>query len=1079
MRSNNNITMHLLTPVFVAAAAAIAPAPAQLVVDLNTRLVTRDSEPRVMCQHAGVTYMVANDQTHGIELWRTDGTTAGTFMLADVEPGSGGGGGFCIGGAPNGVLFLEMHNQATGRELWRSDGTAAGTFMLRDIAPGQQSGLGSAVGMIQGSSLLVFLGIPDVAERQLWVSDGTVAGTQMMMDLNEASTGFGEFSIGPTLYFGTYTAADEAQLWSTDGTVAGTQPIRQFNTGGSGIVPYGFVSLGSRAVFRFGDANTEQLWSTDGTNPGTFQLTNFPSGSSIGFTAKAGTTGMIAVVNAPARQLWGTDGLTAEIIDGPTNDLASTFSALHILPNRVVFGAETPATGDELWTTDGTDAGTQLLADFTPGVGGSSFTEPFDSGDLHFFAVGDTFYATDGTPGGTREINLPANANKIPMDGATDATRSFFLTVDTSDFNVNDRQFQLWRYDRAANQATLVKQMTSRFSEIDAMIAGRALFWFDDPDVGIELWMSDGTVAGTTVLRDIATQIRTQTGVTRIFASVDGLALFAGTDDVSQGFTLWRTDGTAAGTVNVSRDVQPASRNVATLSGNRVLFGGASAATGVELWVTNGTAAGTSFLRDINPGAPSSSPGSCAGPEMVVLNGFAYFAADDGTSGIELWRSDGTANGTQRVMDVEAGASSSGPCNFAVFNGHVYFAATSAGDTELWRTDGTAAGTVQVANIHPTGSSLPRALLVYQNALYFAAVGPDTLYYLYRSDGTAAGTTQVPGSPGTNFFGVNPLIVVGNFLYYGLCTNTCGLWRTDGTATGHLALGPGAIGAPFPSRTYGAVGGKLVFANHEAATGVELWETDGTTAGTRLLKEINTNLGGSSFPFDFFDFNGVLYFRANETSELQQALWRTDGTAAGTVRVTSASPGFFMRTPVIVLSGWDAVVAGNRLIYSADDGLTSPELWAHENLAPVASADSVSTNAGAAVTINVTSNDSDEDGAITTSTLRVVTAPANGTVTFDTTAGTARYTPNAGFSGTDQFTYAVADNQRREAAAATVSVTVAAAPTPPPANNGGGGGGGGGSLGLTAVLGLMLLLLTSTSLRAAGLRGARTLACYA
>jgi ELWxxDGT repeat protein len=335
-------------------------------------------------------------------------------------------------------------------------------------------------------------------------------------------------------------------------------------------------------------------------------------------------------------------------------------------------------------------------------------------------------------------------------------------------------------------------------------------------------------------------------------------------------------------------------------------------------------------------------------------------------------------------------------------------------------------------------------------------VGPDTLYYLYRSDGTAAGTVQVPGSPGTHFFGVNPLIAVGNFLYYALCTTTCGLWRTDGTATGHLSLGPGAIGSPFPSRTFGAVGGKLLFANHAADTGVELWETDGTTAGTRLLKDINTNLGGSSFPFDFFDFNGVLYFRANETSELEQTLWRTDGTAAGTVRVTSASPGFFMRSPVIVLSGWNAVVVGNRLIFSADDGITSPELWTHENTAPVAGADSASTNAGAAVTINVTANDTDDDGSIAPSTLRVVTAPSNGTVTFDTAAGTARYTPNAGFSGTDQFTYTVADNQRREAAATTVSVTVAAPPPPPPANN---GGGGGGSLGSTTVLALLFLFL--------------------
>ena len=111
---------------------------------------------------------------------------------------------------------------------------------------------------------------------------------------------------------------------------------------------------------------------------------------------------------------------------------------------------------------------------------------------------------------------------------------------------------------------------------------------------------------------------------------------------------------------------------------------------GVELWKTDGTAAGTVLVADINPSG-SGSPGS-----FVVFNNTLFFSATDGVHGIELWKSDGTAAGTVRVKDIRVGGLSGAfvDCRMAVSNGQLFFAAVDiTHGAELWKTDGTEAGT--------------------------------------------------------------------------------------------------------------------------------------------------------------------------------------------------------------------------------------------------------------------------------------------------------------------------------------------------------------------------------------------------
>lgn len=365
----------VLTAVLYAAGSAIRPV--QLVVDLNTRPVSRDSDPQfALCDVGPYKLLFADDKVHGRELWRTDGTAAGTILLADTEPDPRVGATLlCIGKSSSGVLYYEGRTEATGIELWRTDGTPAGTHVVRDINPGTGHGFVGAVGFV--GTELVFIASPTADSRQVWITDGTDPGTRLIEDLSPTpgdpapGIGLGDIGFGTTGFFGTVTP-DGADLWVTDGTAAGTQPVHHFDTPQG--PPFGFLSVGPRIVFWMTDATLgQQIWGTDGTAAGTIPVTNFSPAdvSGINTLLPLGANRAVLTVSSLTGEsaLWGTDGTPAgtQRIDGPNDDLELNAVVFRILPGRLIFNASNPTSGDELWASDGTDAGTVLLTDIEPG----------------------------------------------------------------------------------------------------------------------------------------------------------------------------------------------------------------------------------------------------------------------------------------------------------------------------------------------------------------------------------------------------------------------------------------------------------------------------------------------------------------------------------------------------------------------------------------------------------------------------------------------------------------------------------------------------------------------------------------
>ena len=176
---------------------------------------------------------------------------------------------------------------------------------------------------------------------------------------------------------------------------------------------------------------------------------------------------------------------------------------------------------------------------------------------------------------------------------------------------------------------------------------------------GDELWRTDGTEAGTIFLES-------GFDVPSFFLEFNGAAYFANANNSE----LWKSDGTPEGTVRLHTS-ENNELFLLGISDNSLFFQAHDAATGLELYRTDGTAAGTIMLKDINPGAAS----SIRGPSGVIMGNQLIFSADNGTNGTELWRSDGTSAGTVMIKDINPGPEHSihFDGSYRVYNDLFYF----------------------------------------------------------------------------------------------------------------------------------------------------------------------------------------------------------------------------------------------------------------------------------------------------------------------------------------------------------------------------------------------------------------------
>ncbi len=429
---------------------------------------------------------------------------------------------------------------------------------------------------------------------------------------------------------------------------------------------------------------------------------------------------------------------------------------------------------------------------------------------------------------------------------------------------------------RAQDLPFLVKDVnpaSDSFPDQLTDVDGTLFFTASTGSISPEIWRSDGTALGTGPVADVG--LFFIVGPVEL-TSANSMLFFAAAafDPVSgtAGVELWRSDGTPAGTVLV-KDINPGSflggpfssfpSELTDVDGT-LFFTASGLATGAELWRSDGTEAGTTLVKDIVPGGGSSHPG-----QLTDVDGTLFFAAEGPGTGNELWRSDGTAAGTVLVADIAVGSNWSFPTWLTNVGGTLFFTAFSPiVGREVWRSDGTAAGTVLVKDIVPGVNSVsPENLVDVDGTLFLTVADPASGRELWRSDGTAAGTVLVKDIvPGSGDSAPAELTNVNGTLFFTAVSSGNGveLWRSDGTAAGTVLVKdivPGSDSSDPADLTAGE--GTVFFTALDPTSGRELWRSDGTAAGTTVVGDIYPGPDGS-FPSGLTNVSGRLFFSARE-----------------------------------------------------------------------------------------------------------------------------------------------------------------------------------------------------------------------
>ncbi len=318
---------------------------------------------------------------------------------------------------------------------------------------------------------------------------------------------------------------------------------------------------------------------------------------------------------------------------------------------------------------------------------------------------------------------------------------------------------------------------------------------------------------------------------------------------------------------------------------------------GCEIWRSDGTEDGTHIVRDVWPGARGGTPEA-----LTAFDDELYFFATDPTHGTELWRTDGSRSGTVLVKDIRPGRRGSKftyPPPTPVGDSLFFWANDGEVGRELWRTDGTGAGTVLVKDITPGSSTFGSTGIAVGSTMYFGANDGTQGWGLWRSDGTEAGTQLVSHTSSPRGSAPIELTEAAGTLFFLTHETHLGLsrlWRSDGSAADTIKI------AEFPLRTdlttisrLTAVGETLYFDGYDERFGSELWTSDGTESGTRMVRDINPGSDDSTV-FWLTAVGNLLYFQANDATNSRE-LWRTDGTEVGTVMVEDCPSARLTRGP--------------------------------------------------------------------------------------------------------------------------------------------------------------------------------------
>lgn len=430
-------------------------------------------------------------------------------------------------------VIFRANTSTYGTELYIMSADGQSVSLLEDINPGAGNGnrfvyVGSLAATWPGDRL-VFSANDGQDGNWFWITDGTTAGTYSLGDILPDSTyqditGSILATSSGYAYAGYYTADDDwanldATIWRTDGTVSGTQEIADFDMPVRRMVP----------VVHF---DNTVLWvSTED-----------------------------AKMDGTRSRLWAYDETTGALTALGTAFAIDPVSFIGLGDVGAIFTLVDPVEGGQLWVTDGTVAGTQMLLDPNPGIRNVAPIFINTLNGLAFFTLmtsqgySSDLWVSDGTVAGTHK----------------------FTDFDPTGVDTVDR----------------------------LVVSDDALFFRATDGTAARLYISDGTAAGTTALRASDGTLLDITYLGQLVPLGDtGRVVFTIDPELNRpGMEeLWVSDGTAAGTFKLM-DVDVSERyNDPMVAGDKVYFRVGNVVEDQQLWVSDGTVAGTHHLPGVDP----------------------------------------------------------------------------------------------------------------------------------------------------------------------------------------------------------------------------------------------------------------------------------------------------------------------------------------------------------------------------------------------------------------------------------------------------------------------------------------------
>jgi ELWxxDGT repeat protein len=815
--------------------------------------------PNELAVSGDILYFEADSEGFGEELWAYDGDEI--YMVKDLSPGTddtnlsmendeGDIASLTVGE----YFYFVAYSDQEGRELWVTDGTENGTYMLSNIDTDNNADIED---LIHFNDEIYFTG--EKLENDEWVeafykvnfTDNVPVNTTRIADMSDFDENTQNYYVdelqvlGDKIYFlSSIEDCCDREIFTFDGTTI-SKPFEMAPNARIDelAVSNGVLYFSSSRGLEYSNGEFEEyhydnideaLWYYEPSN------LSGPLWSVASLPNYTGTFSIFNVNDAPRPEL-----LEDININGSAN-----INDLTPYLNGVIFEAYTDETGSEPYFAD--LSGATILADLYEGTESSSIDEFFVVDFVAFFETrteeydegdNEVLFATTGLTGDTRPVKI--NDEFLEVNAITPADNNLYFEVEIGNglgeesgiVQVGEGYFASFLTD--ANTYGNGIEDSCYDNAVDFKVVSDSTAYFCANSN--EIWVTDGTTGGTSLFYEADYNIE------RFYVHESHL-YFTYYNNESGNYELVVLDSAdvEAGVELVEYSENYSNFNEIVISGDIMYLSANTSSVGQELFKIDITETPTELelVSDLNEGGASSNPSNFElGEDNELFFTAEYYDVEN--YGVELMFSNGTAEGTTMVLDIFPGIDNSYPYELEYLNNKLFFVANDGvNGYEPWVFDGT--NTYMIIDLNEgNGSSSIENFIDYNNNVVFGDYTNGSK--LYFTSGTQGEATLIAESNDSYFddFGV-----IGNKLFFDNYTEELGteLWVTEGTLESTQLLKDIRVGSRSggPGDFY-VVGDYLYFEANNGTTGSELFISDGTAEGTVLIEDI--------YPGSYPDYN--------------------------------------------------------------------------------------------------------------------------------------------------------------------------------------------------------------------------------